>query len=78
MTTYAVYGDINHKNKTYSINVMPTFEFIKLYGQHFTKEGAWLGAVPFALLFMKLDLEMALHRKKSYELDYAKQGYALA
>jgi hypothetical protein len=78
MTTYSVFGDVNHENKTFNLRIMPDTEFMKLYGDCFT-DGYWVGIkIPFALLFMKLDLEMALHRKKSYEIDYAMQGYTLA
>ena len=78
MTVYTVYGDVDHKNKSYNIRLIPDQEFIKLYGHHMNSEG-WFGAnVPFILFHMKLNLELALHRKKTYELDYASQGYVQA
>lgn len=78
MTTYTVYGNVDHMNKSYSIRLMPDQDFLKLYGHHIKDDG-WFGLdVPFLLFHMKLNLELALHRKKTYELDYASQGYVQA
>jgi hypothetical protein len=78
MSAYTIYGNVDHKNKSYNIRLMPDQDFMKLYGHHMKNEG-WIGTdVPFILFHMKLNLDRALLRKSTYESDYASQGYVQA
>ena len=77
MTTYCVYAELDHINKSASVKIMPDDQLLKNYSDAFV-DGYWVGTnTPFNLFFMSLSINDAVQHKEFLEKKYKNYGYVL-
>jgi hypothetical protein len=77
MTTYCVYAELDHINKSAAVNIMPDNQLLTNYSDAFI-DGYWVGTnTPFNLFFMSLSINDAVQHKTDLEKKYEKMNYRL-